>query len=110
MNDPGPESEHCPPVEIHKEPHEIREELEEYVENNKGWMERAYRRAERTKIGGQMNCAGCGTVITKKSYQQKFCRVKQPKLQRKQKRRKRKGSPCKDRYWNVVEGKIFRIL
>ena len=97
----GNEADHCPPVEVEKDPDEIRDELEEYIDNNKDWMERAYARAEKAKVGDKINCAGCGNIITKEFYQQKFCRVKK-------KKRKNRNSPCKDRYWNVVDERLLR--
>lgn len=49
-------------------------------------MRNRYCGAKETKVGEKFMCPGCGTLITKRSYQHTFC-----------------GKTCKDRYWNNVD-------
>jgi endogenous inhibitor of DNA gyrase (YacG/DUF329 family) len=52
-------------------------------------MKHRYSVAEKSKIGVRINCPACSRLITKKSYQHKFCNKR-----------------CKDFYWNnVIETK-----
>lgn len=44
------------------------------------------------KVGEELICPSCGSSFVKKSYQQVFCKTK-------------KGTICKDAYWNVVDPK-----
>lgn len=44
------------------------------------------------KIGEEIICPSCGTKHIKKSYQSVFCKTK-------------KGTKCKDNYWNNVDPK-----
>ena len=55
-----------------------------------------YEVAKATKTGSECKCPGCGSMFTKKSYQQAFC--------------SNKGrNNCKDRYWNrASEQRSFR--
>jgi len=65
-------------------------------------MEAAYERAAAAKVGDTIQCPGCGRNHVKTTYHNKFCTPK-----KKQKKRKNK---CKDRYHNIVEEKILRII
>jgi len=50
---------------------------------------------KKTKVGDVIECACCGKLMTKKSYQSQFC--------------SNNGSDnCKDNYWNRVDGKRFK--
>jgi len=44
------------------------------------------------KVGENITCPSCGTEFVKKSYQSVFCKSK-------------KGTKCKDNYWNNVDPK-----
>lgn len=45
-----------------------------------------YKMCKHSEVGEEMRCPGCGKIITKKSYQHKFC-----------------NQQCKDHYWNTVD-------
>jgi uncharacterized C2H2 Zn-finger protein len=49
-----------------------------------------YENNKAAKVGDICTCPSCGTVFRKKSYQQVFCKSK-------------KGTKCKDKYWNTVD-------
>ena len=55
-------------------------------------MKQRYEENKKAKVGTDINCAGCGKKMVKKSYQSQFCR--------------NKGSGnCKDKYWNNTDDK-----
>lgn len=45
-----------------------------------------------SKVGVECMCPSCGTTFVKTNYQQAFCKT-------------RKGTKCKDKYWNTVDPK-----
>lgn len=55
-------------------------------------MEARYAHATTAKVGAQIQCPTCGTHMTKRSYQHKFCKGKG-----------RNRYKCKDRYWDTVD-------
>lgn len=56
-------------------------------------MTERFARATRAETGATIECACCGRLIVKKTYQQKFCPVVKGK---------KKSYRCKDRYNNTV--------
>lgn len=56
-------------------------------------MVRAYEKAQATLVGQKMNCPACSREVIKRTYQHVFCRSKL---------RRKGGSTCKDRYWNIT--------
>lgn len=49
-------------------------------------MRKIYLQTADVRIGNEMTCPECGSIIRKKTYQHKFC-----------------GKICKDRYWNNID-------
>lgn len=52
-------------------------------------IEKAYQAVKSAKVGSDCKCPSCGSLFTKTSYQQAFCKTKS-------------GTVCKDKYWNTV--------
>lgn len=52
-------------------------------------MKKIYNLNKEAKVGDEIKCPSCKAKFIKKSYQQVFCKTK-------------KGSKCKDKYWNTV--------
>lgn len=53
---------------------------------------RLYKKNKSAKVNEQCICPSCGSKFVKVNYQQAFCK-------------NRKGTQCKDKYWNTVDPK-----
>jgi len=52
-------------------------------------LKKKYKQAKSAKVGDECICPSCGREFVKEHYQQAFCKF-------------RKGTKCKDYYWNNV--------